>query len=56
MKKITIIGSGYVGTAVACLLSSRNPVTVIDKNKKIHKSQTNTNSSTNNPGFSGISL
>lgn len=41
MKKITIIGSGYVGTAVACLLSSRNPVTVIDKNKKIIKELSN---------------
>ena len=23
MKKITVVGSGYVGTAVACLLSTK---------------------------------
>ena len=38
MKRITVIGSGYVGTAVACLLSTKNMVAVIDTDKEIiHK-------------------
>ncbi len=35
MKRICIIGSGYVGTSIACLLSSKNIVSVIDKNPEI---------------------
>ena len=35
MKKITVVGSGYVGTAVACLLSTKKMVTVIDTDKEI---------------------
>ncbi len=35
MNRICIIGSGYVGTAIACLLSSKNIVSVIDKNPEI---------------------
>ncbi len=35
MKRITVIGSGYVGTAVACLLSTKNMVAVIDTDKEI---------------------
>jgi UDPglucose 6-dehydrogenase len=35
MKRITVIGSGYVGTAISCYLSSKNNVIVIDNNEEI---------------------
>ena len=44
MKRITIIGSGYVGTAIACLLSSKNIVSVVDKNQDIIDQLLNKNS------------
>ena len=44
MKRITIIGSGYVGTAIACLLSSKNIVSVVDKNQDIIDPLLNRNS------------
>ena len=47
MKKITVVGSGYVGISLAVLLSQKNQVTALDidpiRVEKINKKQSTIN-------------
>ena len=54
MKRICIIGSGYVGTSIACLLSSKNIVLIEEfiDGKQISSESVVYKSNVTTPGFS----